>query len=232
MTRNLFSRRKSILQKTHNFLAKGKIISPCSSVSFERGGRKRYIKKTQKTEFKKQHTKGRSTYGTRPSIHCELLHTHSSNAPHCIMSTSSDSQVFTEKHFDILWNHLLQLLGKSWTGWLIALMYVRLFFRHWREPGVTLQLSSTTSGSNFTFNEQTWVCYRLSHLNCLQADFRKMSSFFFLAKVQLPQLFNNKFRNFKIIAEVLPVHSIISGESITYNMQTKKMQFSLIVTSL
>lgn len=46
MTRNLFSR--SILQKTHNFLAKGKIISPCSSVSFERGGRKRYIKKHKK----------------------------------------------------------------------------------------------------------------------------------------------------------------------------------------
>lgn len=115
MTRNLFFR-KSILQKPHNFLAKGKIISPCSSVSFEKGGRKRYIKNTKNREFKKQLTKSHWTYGTGPSIHCELLHMHSSNAHHCIMSTSSDSQVFTEKHFDILSKYLLQLLGKSWTG--------------------------------------------------------------------------------------------------------------------
>lgn len=37
MIGNLSSRRKSILWKTHNFLAKGRIISLWSSVSFEKG---------------------------------------------------------------------------------------------------------------------------------------------------------------------------------------------------
>lgn len=80
MMGNLSCRRKSILRKTHNFLAKGRIIFSWSSVSFEKGvvkiedrreGEK--VLKNRETECKKKicTSVGHRLYG--PRTYCILF---------------------------------------------------------------------------------------------------------------------------------------------------------------